>query len=315
MEFRRFTSIENSYRGRFVDICRQNVNPNVDWYATRKYHGANFSFWVSDAEIKPGKRSGFLTEEEHTKFYGCQEVVDKYSELLSNADHRTLFGDPVEYFVVYGELYGKGIQKEIDYGEKDFIAFSIWIKSEGKELLQIPLAAFQYVCTNLNIPMAEIVSRGTLDELLQLDVEEVKVTGTDQIEEGVVIQPTFPHQLPNGKMAIMKTKSKAFAEKANIRSRKPPAPLSDEATTYYEHLTSFIVEPRLMNVVSKSGKLQVKEFGKLIGLMVKDAIEDCLKEHPEFKDLEVKERNRVHKMVNPLISNMIKENWEDIFLE
>lgn len=124
MEFKKFSSLENTYRQNLIDKVQYEGKDGGVWVATEKIHGANFSFWCNGDEVKVASRSQFVDG----TFYNCQSVINRYAEgILTWCQEKN-----VKDFVVYGELYGDGIQKEVKYGQKDFAAFDIVI--EGKVL-------------------------------------------------------------------------------------------------------------------------------------------------------------------------------------
>lgn len=66
--------------------------------------------------------------------------------------------------IIYGEIYGAGIQKNYDYGlnEIDFVAFDISV--DGKYM---PCAFVYYTCLDLNIPHVEILYQGPYSDRIK----------------------------------------------------------------------------------------------------------------------------------------------------
>src|ERR1035437_915823 len=94
-------------------------DPSATWVITEKIHGFNARFGVDlDGTPWVGTRNNVLFEGDATKWpREAQQGFVGYA-----ADHvmELLVG-----MTLFGEWAGKGIQKGIDYGEKDFYAFGM----------------------------------------------------------------------------------------------------------------------------------------------------------------------------------------------
>ena len=104
MDFKKYNSLENSYRTKFINKITQEGHAGKVFVVQEKIHGANFSFWSDATKTVCAKRSGFIKEAE--AFYGFQSVLKKYHGNL-----RSLFlflqeDRDAKEVVVYGELYG-----------------------------------------------------------------------------------------------------------------------------------------------------------------------------------------------------------------
>mmetsp|Transcript_13892 Transcript_13892/g.32393 ORF Transcript_13892/g.32393 Transcript_13892/m.32393 type:complete len:94 (-) Transcript_13892:153-434(-) len=63
MKFKKYTSIENSHRKKFVADCVSAIELGYckdDFVVEEKAHGANFAFYYDGTELKTASRSGFL---------------------------------------------------------------------------------------------------------------------------------------------------------------------------------------------------------------------------------------------------------------
>lgn len=290
--FRKFTSIENAYRQKEVDGC-YSLGADEVWVAREKLHGANFSFIahlskeLQVIQCQVASRNEVLgTAELVSGFYGCRVVVDRYMEEFINlvgslrATGLIEWGDTVQ---LYGELYGTGIQREIQYFQepyKDFAAFALTTNGA-----YVSNALLEEILSKTKIPLAMCVVTGTLEQVLAYDVEgespTAKANGvTGTVTEGIVISPWFIQdaRLSNGKVAVLKKKSTAFQEKKTIKT-KAPSVLDDELKPVVEDFSLYLSEARLSNVMSKIGDVSLpKEFGKVTGLFVQDALEDFEKD-------------------------------------
>ena len=120
MKFKEYTSIENSYREKYIQIIQSNGLDRGIWVATEKIHGANFSFWCDGKRVTTGKRTNWTG----TDFYNCEQIFEKYSPIILKIYKN--FCDNGDILTIFGELYGPKIQTGNNYvEEKNFIAFYI----------------------------------------------------------------------------------------------------------------------------------------------------------------------------------------------
>lgn len=60
MEFKKFSSLENTYRQNLIDKVQYEGKDGGAWIVTEKIHGANFSFWCDGIEVKTASRTQFV---------------------------------------------------------------------------------------------------------------------------------------------------------------------------------------------------------------------------------------------------------------
>lgn len=205
-DFKKFSSLENTYNKRFLEKIVMQPCYADEWVATVKAHGANFSFWWDKVNgVRVASRSQFVDG----SFYSCTDVINKHAETFAR-DCEVFNPDSV--IVVYGELIGGNIQKEVQYGEKRFVAFDVVI--DGVALNKWD--AFQ-MALGLGFDVIPVIGSGTLEDMLAISPEFVcplAVKDSDHNKaEGIVIEPANPSYLPNGSRVYLKQKSKAFTEK------------------------------------------------------------------------------------------------------
>lgn len=226
MSFVKYTSLENSYRQAFVDKC--DMLGVRDWVALEKIHGANFSFIVEfdgGYTVTPAKRTSIIgaTATGDYDFYGCTSVVEAHKEkveLVANFLWLNEYINLYEPIIIYGELAGKGIQKEVNYGDKDFWAFDIFLPQREEFVdWDTCVAAF----TNAEIKYTKELARGTLDELLRIDplfksLHTPAEHEGDNVAEGFVVKQLHSEKrLQSGSRAILKVKNEKFKEKRKRR--------------------------------------------------------------------------------------------------
>lgn len=272
MEFNKFSSLENTYRGNLIDKVQYEGKDSGLWMATEKLHGANFSFWCDGTEVKVASRTQFVDG----TFYNCQAVINKYSDSvmslfkLLNGEHKEL--------VIYGELFGGNVQKEVEYGEKDFRAFDLTL--DGVVQTKLNQRAW---CEGVGILSAPFIHIGTFAECLALS-NTFKSTLTpegyepENTSEGLVIEPVEPAWFNNGSRIYFKNKTEGFSEKKRNPKEHIVFELSFEESELMNELLTYNTTQRVSNVISKIGQVTNKDFGKILGLTTQDLLEEFTKE-------------------------------------
>lgn len=149
----------------------------------------------------------------------------------------------------------------------------------------------------LGIKTAPVLHVGTLDECLAVsndfvstltDMAKVNSLGLSEGDkelrmkaEGVVIEPvegTFIQQ----SRVYLKNRSAKFEEKKTEKrvplTQKLEADLSTKGMFALYGVSDRVCENRLDSVVSKLGEVSIRDFNKVLGLLVQDAIEDFEKD-------------------------------------
>jgi Rnl2 family RNA ligase len=292
MNFIKWQSIENHYNQKYIKKLFNN-NPhleNTTYIGTEKIDGANFSVFITKDQIKFGKRSSFLQEDD--TFYNYQQVVSNYMNIFEHIQERITDTDEV---ILYGELYGEGIQKRINYIEgKDLIFYAYFINNEKQTYYQLK---------ELGLPIVDLLVEGTFEEVLSFDVEQ-KYKGRSI--EGIVISMEN-NEVPN---FLIKKKAKAFLDK------KQKAPKPKTLFTYQnikDEYDSYFTENRLQDLFSKHGEIEEnKQFAEYIKYMVSDVMQDFSKSEifEEFETLEKKDQKTVMKDAGKNTIILLKK-WMD----
>ncbi|RLA03792.1 MAG: hypothetical protein DRQ47_04490 [Gammaproteobacteria bacterium] len=300
MKFTRYSSIENHYRKKYIEILEEHNFADIPYIAHEKIHGCNFSFWTDGNEVRVASRGSFVDG----TFYACQSVIDRYAGNILHLKDEYL--NKAEQIAVYGELYGPGIMKGVFYSErKDFRAFDIKVDGEflpqmrAKLLLaQCDIPQVPYVDLYDNVYDAVAANNIFTSKVSVMDAErdapdpglikfcEYKAGENDA--EGMVIQPLHDVLYTgNGARVMIKNKNPKFAEKSKAKEHKEHVP-----NPFVPIAEMYVNQNRLDAVMSKFGNATQKDFGKIIGLMNKDVIEDMIrdddlpedwKKHDEFK--------------------------------
>lgn len=331
--FKKYDSIENAYQERFIEKIREALfqnSQNNHFYVEEKIHGANFQFYVDgEGNITPGKRTSFLIEDE--KFFNWRDVFAKYKDRVLQIRNQKCFPDGSN-FIVYGELYGgcyphpdvpndskwSRVQKEIYYAPfEDFICFDIFVYENEEKHYFIDKSMRDDICKYIDIPYAETLFEGTLDECLRFPNEFPttipSLFGLPDIEnnicEGVVIRHGKDLRVKTGERAIIKNKNAKFSEKkSKPREHKPQNDVPEFINEMLDNAQDYITEARLSNMFSKIGDdVNHRDFGKYIQLYSADLYDDFMKDYSGvLAGWEKNDKKTFQKLLNGLIVKFLK---------
>lgn len=335
MIFKKYSSVENSFDEEYIQKVRWQMPPDLKYAVQEKVHGANASFLCDGSEIRFAKRTALVGTDE--SFYGCTDLVNLYRDkilaLTRDVMRRSL---GITQVSIFGELFGGcyphpdvpairnmvPVQKGVYYCPgHEFYGFDIYViqENEGNFLsVEETDALFE----KNGFFHAKTLFTGTLDECLAYPNAFVSHVPEwlglppieDNICEGIVIRPVIPMFLWNGSRVMIKSKNERFAEK---KAQRGPAPELDPGAGYSDEmkelvavLATYITEPRLDNVISHIGDVQLpRDFGMLTGLYAKDIFEDYMKENAvAYNELERKEQKAIKKELARLSAEMIKSS-------
>ena len=274
MQFQKFSSLENTYNQKLVDKVVYEGKNVGRWIVTEKLHGANGGFWCDGHEVKFSSRTQFVDG----TFFNCQAVINRHEQGILNWHKQNLSAGDI--LVVYGELYGESIQKEVVYGKRRFSAFDVHINGEVQDkLVAIRMTA------EMGLEFAPILHFGTFEECMNVPHEfrsketpESFPEDHENFAEGVVIEPITPAWFNNGNRIYFKNKTPAFTEKKARQHKTPTPSLPEEASKLLNEVLEYCTESRVRNVISKIGRVTNKDFGRVGGLLVQDMIEDFEKD-------------------------------------
>ena len=277
-------------------------------------HNSNFQVSITADEVKYGKRTAWLTPGEG--FFDWETVVKR--------DHIKSFVESVQKELVgtddridiFGELFGPGVQKRIQYGVQKDIKFfemrknGIWIAPIDFEHFLLKHNAFE-----LHVPIFTYIKG--LEEAIAFETTIptrlfVKHEGTNLEEaqecEGVVIKPYNDVVYERRKKVIIKKKNELFREKMKCggqnkdRVPKTVSPLQEEFLLY-------INENRMAGIVSKFGEpSEMKDIGKYISLLANDGFNDFAKDQGwDLADISKTGRSAYVSMVGAVALPLIKK--------
>lgn len=324
--FKKYSHIENSYQKEYLEKVRERVPAEILWSVSEKVDGSNFSFVTNGIEVRCGKRSGLIDQNE--KFYRYELVIAKYQQKVLDLFNLIKEDIPeIQQIEFFGELYGgsypghKGVgavQNRIQYNpEQDFYGFDIMVFINDEAVWFGPDDVEKYYKKGGFFYNKELF-RGTLDEALKYPNDFLSTIperlGLPPIEgnitEGVVIKPVIPQFFGNGERIIIKNKNDKFKEKMTSR-KVPSAPVELDPKVQEEinQMMLFVNENKLNNVESHIGNIEFpKDMGKIIKEFTQDIMEDYLKDRKtQWEALEKKDQKIVTGRITKEAANVIKK--------
>jgi len=181
---------------------------------TRKIHGTNARYGI----VKKGKLSLMDKLKKFFRFggewigyeyvYGSHNVekgsdsngfysTDVWRTIAEKYDIKQKLWDYIKHFytpdqvgtgaILYGEIYGAGIQKNYDYGLKDmeFVGFDLTING----VYQSPISSRSYIKYGIELPYVEVLYNGLWSQEIQDQyVFNNFIEGTKIPHEGIVVK-------------------------------------------------------------------------------------------------------------------------------
>lgn len=312
--FHKWPSIENSYQKKYIDKWLSKF-PELEYekyIITEKLHGANIQFIIKSNYFNIATRNRILKKDED--FYGIWDTIPDYNFIIEGLQR--LLKD-TEYINIYGELFGSGIQKGVDYGPQKQIRF-FGMRTNGRLWCPVDFFTFQFnvypfyplllsSMSSFSVPV--ITFNSSLSDALNFDVENLisrQYPTEGNMAEGIVIVPQRLYT--NGQSYFMlKKKSDKFQEKQKERKTvKQFSNLSSELLQLKNDFMEYINENRIESVFSKEGEIEnIEDLGKYIKLVLNDAIEDFEKDY-DISHLNKNDRKLIFKDVGKQIANFLK---------
>ena len=310
MEFKKYNSIENSYRAAFIERWVNNCPELLleKFIVTEKIHGANFSIMITKDSIEYGKRTSKLESGE--SFFDWENVVVKYEDIFKKIQLH-LISEGLESIRLFGELFGSNIQKGVDYGrEKQIRIFDAYINENMLTQSQLIDLLNYLEIFEMFVPIIGIFD--SLEEALSVDITFNSTLNNldDNICEGVVIKPFDKlYKSTDGTPFYLKKKNEKFSEKNRSKKVVTDFSKSKEYQKEIEVYTSYLNTNRLDSIFSKFGRIEEpSQIGKYIKYMLDDAKDDYLKDNKDaFLNLTEKERGKLFSVTGSMVVPMLKE--------
>ncbi len=334
LEFKKYSSIENSFSREFMERVMAEIPQDLEYVVQEKVHGTNTSFLCDGLDVGFAKRTAMLIDGE--QFYDYPELLNRYREQVLKlfADVKMKYPE-VTHISIFGEMFGglypyngvknahrvSLIQKGVYYSpEHEFYGFDIYLFTENEGRF-LPVDDVNELFEAEGFFFAKTLFKGTLDKCLTYpNAFQSKIAEwlglpaiEDNICEGIVIRPVSPMYLKNGSRVLIKSKNERFAEKKSVTKRNKlfsePVPYSEGLKALIEEGESYVTENRLNNVVSHIGEVHFpNDFGRIMGALSKDVLEDFLKEHGgAYAALDKCEQKSFNKELNKFCIALVKK--------
>lgn len=326
MEFKKFPSLENHYQTKhiekwFVKFPELEHEPFV---ITEKIDGANFCIIITKDEIAHQKRSAILNPE--AGFFNFQQVM-KGCEREVGSVQKLLKVRGYEEIRIYGEIFGEGIQKRVDYGVgKQFLPFEVWVNGEP-----IPFSDAKILMDSADVrsswwvPVLDYVQG--FDAALAFDLDRDTAVPREEDSdvkskkiEGVVIVPTLKvfkwNDEQDSSLFRIKFKSPDFGDNPK-GDNVPQEPIvwSESGIRMAEAFVGKFSDNRKDDLISKLGPLEsTPQLSEYIKAFIDDAKEDFLKDHLEaFKLIDDKEKKRIFKHAGKHASFVLRRHLATVY--
>jgi Rnl2 family RNA ligase len=300
--FSEYNSIENVSSKTIKAIKELCGDDTMEWVATEKIHGANFSAMTDGNTVSWGRRSGLIGKAE--KFYNYQKVTQNLEDDIKELFNVIKFANKkkdIEFIQIYGELFGGAyphndvpkvagsckVQEGVYYHpENQFMIFDgMYVLKNNKTHFYFDYdELLKYTEKIPNLRTCQILNRGTLDELVKLDpyfqTTIPQLYGLPPIEnnyaEGYVLKPAKTFYNNDGERVALKLKRSNLSEKiTDPNVAKNSAKNSDTKILIFSYLN----ENRLASVKSKLTDDEREDKDLMINKLVEDAWKDISKEN------------------------------------
>jgi RNA ligase (TIGR02306 family) len=187
---------------------------------TEKIHGANCRVGIVDGTLVAGSRGNLRKPPQSPDGVSLVDYPDTYkfslywSPLALESVRNLLQTLAASYkqVILYGEVYGKGVQS-LTYGdERGFRAFDLLIDGS-----YVSYQTFSTLCDKYELPRVPELYRGRFDkvELAVLSRGNSTLEGANNIKEGVVVKPVKERHDPAVGRVIVKYLSDDFVFSKN----------------------------------------------------------------------------------------------------
>ena len=298
-----------------------NRYPEIDadrYIVTEKIDGSNFQLiFTKGKEVSFGSRNNELRS--FSEFFDFQRAVlidcaDQIERLQDYVDG-SLYVDEIN---LYGELYGAGVQRRIQYSDKKhFLPFHMMI--DGRPVSYMDSMMLFMDAGILGCWWVPVLAPSlTLDQALALDVESLDTRVSQSMDgnrkiEGIVIEPlenvyTLEHEEGVSRFKLKK-KSQNFSDKAGVKHKtQKQHKVSAEGEELFGRWSEMFNDNRLCDVESKVGPIEeMGQMGEYIKLLINDVREDFMNEYKsEFIGLLQSDRGFIMSSGGKLAAELLK---------
>ena len=303
MEMKKYPDIENHYRQKEIDrwLERYPELANERFVLEEKIDGANFQIIVNGQTKEKTYASRNMILGETTNFFDYQNVIKSHMDRI---DEFISWWGKFDELRIFGELFGKGIQNCIDYGDEKYYRIfdvyidKVWVAPEDIEAANTSLGL------NIIIPIiSNFVT--SLQEALDFDIEINSPFNPKEnnLMEGIVIKPYDKIYLDhNNQPFFLKKKNPEFNEQAK-KKNKVPIIVDKDIESMQQLFVQYLNENRVLSAFSKIGEIDnPKDIGKYIIMITEDAKKDFLQDYnDDFIALDIKQQKKVYSIAGKII--------------
>jgi hypothetical protein len=267
---------------------------SATWVITEKMHGFNARFGIDlDGTPWAGTRNQVVVEGPGDSFVPDWNTSLQQGFIGFAAAHVQWLKDGETLF---GEWAGKGVQKGIDYGEKDFYAFGL-ICDEGH---LVPWGELEDACRVANIKTVPVLYQGvglpSVEQLTEWRDGTSKIATTQR--EGICLTQDPPAKDGWGHYLIGKFKGAAFTEVSHAKREVSPDEAPD-MTAVLDFVAKYGTPERLQHVLgqvrevlaavtpgtpSPSDPLDTRATGDVLRTMYNDVVREAGTEYEALAD-------------------------------
>lgn len=301
-----YPSIENSCYKKGIEgwLKYHPELKNEKFGVTEKIHGANFCILLT-----PYKLPRYFSRNQEiigkNNFHGYKIAMSE--PILENAiaEIQSEVDETDVEIRLFGELFGAGIMKGVNYGlqkDKKFRVFdaiygSNWVTQEG-------LFGSTGALQDILVPNLGVFS---FQEALDFNAEQLTTLHNkeDNLWEGIVIKPwSRIYRSPDGSMFYLKKKSEKFSEK---QKAKAPRAVDDEVTRVNLVFAEYFNDNRIQSCFSKMGEIQSpNQIGDYLKIIMEDAKLDFLKDHEELFQTLSKDQQKKALSMGSVVADLLK---------
>lgn len=324
---KKYSKIPNLYRPEAQSIFNlENV------VVTEKLDGTNFSFGLVKSEPRINSRNNQVWGEKylpagkqifHNLEFDGFGFVDEFKKQFGFEVFDMLKSRDLNNILIYGEFYGKGVQKRVLYGEQKFFAFfDAYDLEEQKWLTHVE---FMQLCKDFELPTVSVLYVGppklsVFEKLLNEDSTQAKKNGVTikpNLQEGIVIKGLESETDKWGERIIAKFKPDKFAEKQKQSKKVGKVNVKGDVAEleYAEDIAmAYVTESRLENCLEKlrgmNKPMSIKITKDVIEYMQNDVIEELEGEQSDKRFNERLVRKFVGKASSQIFHNWLKSEFE-----
>ena len=315
MRFIKYPKLTGSHRKEDVERIEKYFSEtglDDDWVALEKIHGANFAIYFDLSVGMPSMRVASRNQFVDDNFYSSGQLISNlvessvFDRLLYRLTRNSIKGD---WIVLYGELFGQGINKGVVYpAGRHFIPFDLRYLHADESREFFSHEAFNQHMEGL-FTTPTVYGEGTLRECLQIDpdtlqsqagvsVSKTFVNPPDNHPEGIVIRPRKICYM-DGDFVAIKHKLPKFREVKRNRTRSKGKQNWTLEQYQDPNIMDYVTEARLDNVRSHLGDQKSVHFGRMANAFAIDVMREYAIENPDKADWkdDIKLEKQVRKQV------------------